>query len=54
MLELMFDLKDAPVSLPFFVVLFVSLIAVNIERTSLIPKPVLDSFGGRLDCDFAV
>jgi hypothetical protein len=53
MCELMFNLEDTPTSLPFVVVPFVSFIAFYIERTSFIPKPVLDSFGGRLDCDIA-
>jgi hypothetical protein len=54
MRELMFDVDDAPVSLPFAVVLFVSFVAVNIERTSLIPELVLDGLGGRLYCDFTI
>lgn len=52
--ELTFDVEDAPTSLPFVVVLFVSFIAFNIERSSLVLKLVLDSFGGRLDYNFAI
>ena len=54
MRKLIFNREDVLISLPFIIVLFVSFIAVNIERTSLIPKPVLDGFGRRLNCDFVV
>lgn len=50
----MFDMETGLIPLPFIMVLSVSFIAVDIERLILIPNPVLDGFGGGLNCEFAV
>jgi hypothetical protein len=54
MRELMFDMETAPISLPFVVVLFVSFIAVDIERLTSYRNQSWMALMEDLICDFAV